>query len=117
MAFGGSVTTARSGAEDGAACPETRAAPREEVQHRARAFGPDARALSLLIVNLSAQGLMARCASVLPVGARLRIILPVIGVVAAEVRWSHGPDIGCALDHPIDAAEYFELLAAVIRNP
>ena len=97
----------------GTAYAERRASPREEVHYRVRAFGPDARALPLLIVNLSAQGLMARCDVEVPVGARLRIALPVVGAVAAEVRWSLGGRIGCELDTIIDQADYYELLAVI----
>ncbi|QQV76233.1 PilZ domain-containing protein [Sphingomonas aliaeris] len=94
---------------------ESRATPRDEVHYRARGFGPDARALSLLIVNISAQGLMARYDNDLPVGARLRVTLPIVGVVAAQVRWSLGGRIGCELDHPIGQADYFDLLAVLIK--
>lgn len=95
---------------------DNRVAARDEVHYRARAFGPDARPLSLLIVNLSAQGLMARSNHDLPVGARLTLTLPVIGVVRAEVRWSLGGRIGCELDDAIALAEYYELLAVLVRG-
>ena len=95
---------------------ESRATPRDEVHYRARGFGPDARALSLLIVNISAQGLMARYDNDLPVGARLRVTLPIVGVVAAQVRWSLGGRIGCELDHPIGQADYFDLLAVLLKT-
>ena len=36
--------------------------------------------------------------------------------VAAEVRWSLGGRIGCELDRPIGMAEYYELLAALLRG-
>jgi hypothetical protein len=94
---------------------ESRVAPRDEVHYRARGFGPDARALSLLIVNISAQGLMARYDHDMPVGARLRVTLPIVGVVAAQVRWSLGGRIGCELDHPIGQADYFDLLAVLVK--
>ena len=95
---------------------EKREVPRDEVDYRARAYGGDAQPLSLQVVNLSAQGLMARIVGDRPVGERLRITLPVVGVVAAEVRWSLGGRIGCELDRPIGMAEYYELLAALLRG-
>src|SRR3546814_8174744 len=49
---------------------------------------PDAQPLVMLIVNISAMGLMARCDAGYAVGDRLRITLPVVGVVVAEIRWS-----------------------------
>jgi hypothetical protein len=99
-----------------AACAESRVAPRDEVHYRARAFGPDARALSLLVVNISAQGLMARYDHDLPVGARLHVTLPVVGVVVAEVRWSLGGRIGCELDRAISISDYYELLAVLVAS-
>ncbi len=95
---------------------DRRDAPRDEVHYRARAYGGDAQPFSILVVNLSAQGLMARVDVDRPVGERLRITLPVVGVVAAEVRWSLGGRIGCELDRPISMADYYELLAAMLKN-
>lgn len=95
---------------------DDRAAQRDEVHYRARAFGPDAKAISLLIVNLSAMGLMARCDLPYAVGERLRVALPVVGVVVAEIRWSLGGRIGCELDLPIDLADYYDLLAVLVRG-
>jgi hypothetical protein len=89
---------------------------RDEVHYRVRAFGPDARELSLLIVNISARGLMARCDRDLPVGSRLRVPLPGVGVVAAEVRWALGGRIGCELDSVIELADYYELLARMVQG-
>lgn len=95
---------------------EKRETPRDEVHYRVRAFGGDAQPVSILIVNLSAQGLMARVDADRPVGERLRITLPVVGVIVAEVRWSLGGRIGCELDQQIGVAEYFEVLAALLKG-
>ncbi len=95
---------------------ERRETPRDEVHYRVRAFGVDAQPVSILIVNLSAQGLMARVDADRPVGERLRITLPVVGVIVAEVRWSLGGRIGCELDQQIPVAEYFEVLAALLKG-
>jgi hypothetical protein len=89
---------------------------RDEVDFRAPAFGPDARALPLLIVNLSPHGLMARCEASLREGDRIRVTLPVIGAIAAEVRWSLGGRLGCRFDDGLDRASYYELLSAVLRR-
>ncbi|MGY4395846.1 hypothetical protein ACVWZA_001019 [Sphingomonas sp. UYAg733] len=99
-----------------AAIADNREISRDEVHYRARAYGPDARPLSLLIVNMSALGLMARCDMDIAEGSRLRVTLPVVGVIAAEVRWCLGGRMGCELDHPIDLADYYELLAALIKG-
>lgn len=94
---------------------EDRALPRDEVHYRARAFGPDAKPVSLLIVNLSAMGLMARTDAPYTVGERLRVTLPVVGVVVAEIRWTLGGRMGCELDQPIDPADYYEALAVMLK--
>lgn len=95
---------------------EQRAADRDEVHHHARAFGPDARPHTLLVVNLSPHGLMARCEAPFAQGDRLRIMLPVVGVVVAEIRWSLGGRIGVNFETAIDLASYYELLATVMRK-
>ncbi len=93
---------------------DNRAVARDEVHYRARAFGPDARQVSLLIVNLSAMGLMARTDAPYQVGERLRVTLPIVGVVVAEIRWSLGGRIGCEFDWPIDLADYYDVLATML---
>ncbi|MDQ2878905.1 MAG: PilZ domain-containing protein [Pseudomonadota bacterium] len=97
------------------AMTEHRATPRDEVHYRARAFGPDAQPLTLLIVNMSAMGLMARSETAYKPGDALRVNLPVVGTVAAQIRWSLGGRLGCELDRPIDLADYYELLAALLK--
>ena len=88
----------------------------DEVDYRARAYGGDAQPLSIQVVNMSAQGLMARVVGDRTIGERLHITLPVVGVVTAVVRWSLGGRIGCELDRPIGMAEYYELLAALLKG-
>ncbi|QDZ07657.1 PilZ domain-containing protein [Sphingomonas panacisoli] len=95
---------------------EKREVPRDEVDYRARAYGADAQPLSLQVVNMSAQGLMARITGDRPVGERMRITLPIVGVIGMEVRWSLGGRIGCELDRPIGMADYYELLAALLKG-
>ena len=98
-----------------AAYRDERTTGRDEVHYRARAIGPDARPLQLVIVNISALGLMARCEGEFREGERLHITLPVVGVVTAQVRWSLGGRIGCELDRMIELADYYELLAAMLK--
>jgi hypothetical protein len=95
---------------------EVRREDRDEVHYRARAFGPDAKALTLLVVNISPHGVMARCDECYAVGERIRLTLPVVGVLIAEVRWSLGGRIGCQFDRPIDLASYYELLALLLKK-
>lgn len=95
---------------------EIRREDRDDVHYRARAFGPDAKALNLLVVNISPHGLMARCETCFEPGARIRVTFPIVGVLAAEVRWSLGGRIGCQFDSAIDLASYYELVALLVRG-
>jgi hypothetical protein len=94
---------------------EVRREERDEVHYRARAFGPDARQLGFLIVNISPHGLMARCEAPLEVGDRIRVVLPIAGPTVAEVRWSLGGRIGCQFESAIDLASYYELITVMLR--
>lgn len=95
---------------------ERRAADRDEVHYRARAFGPDAQPHTLLVVNISPHGLMARCDAAFVEGDRLRIMLPVVGVAVAEVRWALGGRMGVHFEAAIDLASYYELLATLLKK-
>jgi hypothetical protein len=98
------------------ALKDERLVTRDEVHYRTRVFGSDGRSHAMLIVNLSAAGLMARCETVFAVGDRVQVALPVLGNLAGEIRWSLGGRIGCELDKPIELAEYYELLAALVKG-
>ncbi|ODP37878.1 PilZ domain-containing protein [Sphingomonas turrisvirgatae] len=98
------------------AADERRAAERDEVHYRARAFGPDAQPRTLLVVNISPHGLMARCEATFAAGDRLRIMLPVVGVVVAEIRWCLGGRLGVNFETAIDLASYYELLATLLKK-
>lgn len=95
---------------------DDRSVARDEVHFRVRAFGPDARQLPLLVVNISPHGLMARCDSCFETGDRIRVTLPVVGVQVAEVRWALGGRIGCQFETAIDLASYYELLTALVKG-
>lgn len=92
---------------------DDRAEPRDEVHHRSRATLSDQRTLPVLIVNLSAHGLMIRSDAEVGVGEWMRIPLPVVGDVRATVRWALGGRIGCLLETPIPANRYHAVLAAM----
>jgi hypothetical protein len=88
---------------------------RDDVHYRARAFGPDAKQLNFIIVNISAHGLMARCDDSFESGDRIRVALPHAGTVVAEVRWSLGGRLGCQFEHAIDLASYYELISTMVK--
>ncbi len=98
------------------AIKDERLVERDEVHYRTRGFGPAAQPLTLLVVNISALGLMARCDAALETGDRMRITLPVVGVVVAEVRWCLGGRLGCQLDQPIPLSDYYDLLAVMVKD-
>ncbi|MES2754403.1 MAG: PilZ domain-containing protein [Pseudomonadota bacterium] len=82
---------------------------RDEVHHRTKATGPGGAALTLLIVNISPRGLMARCDTAIAVGTQLSLTLGHAPVVA-EVRWALAGRIGCEFVAPIAANAYYALL-------
>ena len=98
-----------SRAEDG------RSEGRDEVLHRTRATTIDGRDLSVVIVNLSPGGLMARSERPLEKGERVRVSLPVVGPVWAEVRWALGGRVGCQFERPVPGEFYPRLLKTVGR--
>lgn len=86
---------------------------RDEVQHRARAIGPGAASLALLVVNISEDGLMARCEAVLQPGDVISIDLPDIGRMDAQIRWALGGRIGCQFEQRIAPDAYGTMLTAM----
>jgi hypothetical protein len=91
---------------------DERLEPREPVFHRTHGTSGAAR-FPLTVVNLSPGGLMARLDPALEPGALLRVALPVVGPVEAEVRWALAGRIGCRFLRPIDPVAYPQLLASV----
>ncbi|WP_244655542.1 PilZ domain-containing protein [Sphingomonas sp. CFBP 13603] len=84
--------------------------------HRTRAIDAAGNSIKLVLVNMSANGLMARCEGNAVAGAVLQIHLPILGSVDAVVRWSLGGRIGCELDRTIPLSEYYGMLAVMTRN-
>ena len=95
--------------------PDDRAEPREEVYHRTRATLADRRQLSVLIVNISASGLMLRSDATVAVGEWIRVWLPGVGEMTAAVRWALGGRIGCQFDQAIPASRLHAVLGALSR--
>ena len=48
-------------------------------------------------------------------GDRLRVMLPVVGAVPAEIRWALGGRLGVSFDAAVDLASYYELLAQMLK--
>ena len=97
------------------AAADERSEPRQDVLHRTRAATAQG-VRPITIVNVSPRGLMARTADAHAAGDRLTVELPVVGAVAAEVRWALGGRIGCRLERVIGLADYHHLLQALRRS-
>lgn len=83
---------------------------REDVHHRTVATDAAGRSLPLLVVNISPNGLMARCDRAPDVGAALTFKLPGIAPFAATVRWALGGRIGVEFATTIPVNSYFAIL-------
>ena len=106
MAVGRTATTNR----------DARGAPRDEVMHRTRGIAADGVATKLVIVNISATGLMARCELAPDVGAIIGVDLPILGRLPATVRWVLGGRVGFEFDHAIPLAQYYGMLSILLRS-
>jgi hypothetical protein len=95
--------------------PNRRESPREEVHHRTRLLIGGA-AVPAQLVNISANGFMARTEAEIAPATTLNLRLPVIGEREAEVRWALGGRIGCQFARPIDLAQYLDLLGALAKE-
>ena len=95
---------------------DARGAPRDEVMHRTRATNVDGAAMKLVIVNISAGGLMARCETAPEVGATIGVQLPILGTLPSTVRWVLGGRIGCEFERAIPMAEYYGMLSTLLRS-
>lgn len=95
---------------------EERSSPRDEVFLRTRGTGPAGRPMTLVVVNLSQGGLMARCPLPLATGDRVRIELPLLGMMPAEIRWALGGRIGCQFDRAVAAEPYYRMLGTIDRG-
>ncbi|WP_066718956.1 PilZ domain-containing protein [Sphingomonas pituitosa] len=95
------------------ASADDRLVHRDEVEHRTRAVCPDSKSVAFLIVNVSPQGLMARCEIPFEAGDLLRLQLPILGETGAEVRWALGGRVGCQFLRPIAAGDYAPLVAVM----
>lgn len=86
---------------------------RDDVHHHTTARTPAGAPLALLVVNMSPNGLMARCDAAVAGDERLAIALPDMTPVAATVRWALGGRIGCEFDRALAPRAYLALLPKV----
>ncbi len=95
---------------------EERSEPREPVLYRTRVTGANGVERSATLVNVSAGGFMARCEDGVAEGESIVVLLPRLGRVAAEVRWSLGGRMGCRLKRSLGMSDYHLLLQALPRD-
>lgn len=92
---------------------DQRRSDRDEVFLRTQLTVGKRSGLSAQIVNMSAHGFMARTQEAITQDAKIRVLLPFAGDVAATVVWALGGRIGCAFEIPFEDKEYPKVLAAV----
>lgn len=83
---------------------------REDVHHRTVAIDAAGRSLPVLVVNISPNGLMARCDRTVEPGLELTFKLPGAAPIAAQVRWMLGGRIGCEFAETVPMTSYFAML-------
>lgn len=83
---------------------------REDVHHRTVATDAAGASLPMLVVNISPNGLMARCDRPLEMGSVLSFKLPGIAPILANVRWALGGRIGVEFTATIPVNSYFAIL-------
>ena len=96
---------------------EARRDMREDVHFRTRGILADGRSIELLVVNVSARGLMARCDDG-KVGPEQSIVirLPGAGGIIGTVRWALGGRLGIEFDELIELSRYLQMLAEVLKK-
>jgi len=96
---------------------EARRDQREDVHFRTRATTTDGRMVELLVVNVSARGLMARCDDecIVP-NTAISVRLPGAGSITGHIRWALGGRMGVEFYDMIDLARYLQMLAEVLKK-
>ena len=69
---------------------------------------------TVLVHNLSAQGLLIESAARLAIGTEFDVSLPEGAAAHAKVKWRNGRFFGCEFSHPISKAA---LSAALLKSP
>jgi hypothetical protein len=67
---------------------------RREVDVAAVAYLPDGTAIDVRLTNISYEGCQLQAKQMLPIGEKLKLALPRLGEVPAQVRWSIGSKAG-----------------------
>jgi hypothetical protein len=94
---------------------ECRQVQRDEVEFSAMMRVSDGHAIEVRVVNLSANGFMARTEAPFAADAPVCITLPRIGQIDARIAWALGGRIGGQFAIPLAEDRYAEMLAACRR--
>jgi hypothetical protein len=68
--------------------------PRKAVRAPASVLLPCGGAVTALVMNVSQDGFMAMVDGPIVPGTRVRIVVPELGTVEAEVRWAYDDEVG-----------------------
>jgi len=82
-----------------------RRSERIEVDEKARLRPNDWSSLEVRIVDLSEDGFRAECDATILCGSSIRIALPGLGEVEAQVTWRRHGELGARFMTPIDLAQ------------
>lgn len=100
--------------ESFATAPESlRRAERDEVFLRTSLTLGKRSGISAQLVNISAYGFMIRTNETAAVGSPIRVRIPELGELSAQVVWSLGGRIGAEFELPIPERDYPVLLSAI----
>jgi hypothetical protein len=65
--------------------------------------------LALWLKNVSRSGFMAMTSEHIAAGSRVRLAIPLVGIVTADVRWSHDNRMGCRLTRDLSLGQLARL--------
>jgi len=63
----------------------------------------------LTLRNVSKSGFMALTDEHIPAGSQVRLAIPYVGIVTADVRWSHNNRMGCQMVRDFSAGQLARL--------
>lgn len=101
MREGGAKRTAMPPLAAQVASTDRRRGEREEIALETLMVDREGRTFAARILNLSQHGLLAETETLLCERAPLRVDLPTIGWLRADVVWALGPRVGVAFRSPI----------------
>jgi hypothetical protein len=96
---------------------ERRGAERDRVSLKTQLTWPGGNVAPVDLVDISGSGFLVRTEATIAKKVRVRIVLPLVGNVPAEVIWNIGGHIGCRFIYGFDHNAYPRLLDAIRTAP